>query len=380
MDRALSVIVKPTLHCGMGCSHCYHSPDELSSKEVISFERLEKLFEMASRDYQSVWFIWHGGEPLELPFSFWKKAMELQDRYFGEHRVGNTIQTNGVNLDRRTIDYCRKRMINIGVSHEGPCDGILRKDCAKVDSMIRKMSAGERVFSVSSTIPAGAEGRQKEIYDYFSDIGTAVSMVPVIPAGCATGRKDLVPDTDLFIKSSIEAFDAWLNDRDAKMPLSPHFFYVLSALGDPQPADCAHNSCLTRWICVYPNGDVYPCGKACPESMRMGNIDDFQSIPDMFRTDGFARILEGSIARREKCASCPVFDFCQGGCSIDAYWEGDINGNGNPSCRIFREVFTHVKAEVDSIISEEKDLSRYNRFVRDAVLGKLTNPVMNTGL
>jgi uncharacterized protein len=329
---------------------------------------------MASRDYQSVWFIWHGGEPLELPFSFWKKAMELQDRYFGEHRVGNTIQTNGVNLDRRTIDYCRKRMINIGVSHEGPCDGILRKDCAKVDSMIRKMSSGERVFSVSSTIPAGAEGRQKEIYDYFSDIGTAVSMVPVIPAGCAAGRRDLVPDTDLFIKSSIDAFDAWLNDRDAKMPLSPHFFYVLSALGDPQPADCAHNSCLTRWICVYPNGDVYPCGKACPEEYRLGNIMEVESISDLFKTEGFRTILIDSVERRNTCKDCEIYDKCMGGCTIDAYYEGDPQEAGGFSCVTYKAIYSHIDAFLKDIIDNERDLSKYNRYIRDSIIGKLTNP------
>ena len=380
MERALSVIIKPTLHCGMGCKHCYHSPEELSSKDVISFERLEKVFALASKDYESVWFIWHGGEPLELPFSFWKKAIELQEKHFGEHRTGNTIQTNGLHLDRRMLDFCRKKQINIGVSHEGPCDPLLRKDCAKADDMIRRMSAGQRVFSVSSTISAGAEDRQKEIYDYFSGIGTAVSLVPVIPAGHIAGNKDLVPDTDTFIRSSIEAFDSWLYDTEATMPLSPHFFYLLSALGDPQPADCAHSSCLTTWICVYPNGDLYPCGKACPSSMRMGNIDDFSSFGEAFRTEGFAQILKGSIERREKCKGCEVFDHCQGGCSIDAYWEGNIGDNGNPSCRIFKEVFLHIKREMDSIIAEEKDLSRYNRFVRDAVLGKLTNPVMSSTL
>lgn len=377
MERGLSVIIKPTLHCGMGCHHCYHSPEELSSKEVISFERLEKIFEMASRDYSSVWFIWHGGEPLELPFSFWKKAIELQKKYFGSHRCGNTIQTNGAGLNRRMIDFCRKEQINIGISHEGPCDGLLRKDCDKIESLIGKMSSGQKVFSVSSTISAGAEDRLVEIYDHFRGISTAVSMNPVIPAGCTVGHPELVPDTERYIESSIRAFDSWLYDRDAPMPLSPQFLYVLSALGNPQPSDCAHSSCLTNWICLYPDGSIYPCGKPCPKNMCMGNIDDFHSIGEMFLTDGFAAILEGTIERRNKCASCEIYDWCQGGCSMDAYWEGDIADNGNPSCRIFKEVFVHIKHEMDAIIAEEKDLSQYNKYVRDAVLAKLTNPVMD---
>ncbi len=149
MVRAISVIIKPVLGCSMGCRHCYHSPDELSSTQRLSFERLEKLFSVISKEYEAAWFIWHGGEPLELPFSFWKKAIELQKQYFGNKTAGNTIQTNGVNLDRRMIDFCRKNEINIGISHEGPCDGILRSDCDKVENLIAKMSDKERVFSVS---------------------------------------------------------------------------------------------------------------------------------------------------------------------------------------------------------------------------------------
>ena len=378
MERSLSVIVKPTLRCGMGCRHCYHSPEELSSDACISFEKLEKLFRITSRDYESVWFIWHGGEPLGLPFSFWKKVVELQGRYFSENRVGNTIQTNGTGLNRRMLDFCNKRNINVGISHEGPCDGILRSDGDDVERLIEKMSNGGRVFSVSSTVPAGAESRQKEIFDHFRSVGAAVSFTPVIPAGACAAHPEFVPDTDAYIKSSIETFDAWLNDSKAEMPLSPHLLYVMSALGDPHPSDCAHNSCLTRWLCVYPNGDLYPCGKACPSNLRIGNLDDFESVPDMFRTEGFANILRGTIARREKCKSCEIFDYCQGGCSIDACWEGSMEDNGNPSCRIFKEVFTHVKAEVDAIVNEEKDLSKYNKYVRDAVLRKITNPIMGS--
>lgn len=149
MARAVSVIIKPTLGCGMGCPHCYHAPEELSSREVISFGRLEKLFSVLSREYSAAWFIWHGGEPLGLPFSFWKRAVEIQRRYFPAGRAGNTIQTNGAALDRRMIDFCRKNEINLGISHEGPCDGILRKDSAKVEKLIGNLSDKGRIFSVS---------------------------------------------------------------------------------------------------------------------------------------------------------------------------------------------------------------------------------------
>ena len=374
MSRFLSVVIKPTLACDMGCRHCYHSPEEMSSGARISFDRLERLFNLLNREYDSLWFIWHGGEPLNLPISFYKKVLDMQKRIFGPLRYGNTIQTNGVALDRKFIKFCKENEVNIGISHEGPCNPLLRPDGDAVAKRIVEMSDKERVFSVSSTISRGAQDRQAEIYRHFRDIGSAVSINPVVPLGCAVSHPELVPDPDAYIRSSIEAFDEWFNDPEVRVPLIPHYLYVLSALGDPQGSDCAHSSCLTKWLCMYPNGDLYPCAKPCPDSMKLGNIDEIRSIGDAFRSEGFATILKGTIARREKCKSCELFNFCQGGCSIDAMAENGLEENGGSSCRIFREVFGHVKKCVDSIVEEKKDLTAYNAYVRDAVLGKLVNP------
>ena len=106
----------------------------------------------------------------------------------------------------------------------------------------------------------------------------------------------------------------------------------------------------------------------------MGNVNDVSSISELFQSEGFRRILLGSIRRREKCASCPIFRYCNGGCSMDAYHEGCLEDNGNDSCRIFREVFTHVSKEVQSVLDGEGDVSGLNPFVRDAIVGKLVNP------
>ena len=377
MSRFLSVVIKPTLACDMGCRHCYHTPEEMASGARISFERLERLFTILSTEYDSVWFVWHGGEPLNLPISFYKKVLDMQERILGPQRYGNTVQTNGKAIDRKFIKFCKEKQINIGISHEGPCNPVLRPDGDAIEKRIIEMADKERVFSVNSTVAREDQDRQAEIYRHFRDIGSAVSINPVLPLGCASCKRELVPDPDAYIKASNEAFDEWFNDPQARVPLIPHYLYVLSALGDPQGSDCAHSSCLTKWLCMYPNGDLFPCAKPCPQSMRMGNIDSIRSIGELFRTEGFAEILKGTIARREKCSSCELFRFCQGGCSIDAMAEGGIENNGGDSCRIFRGIFSHVKESVDSIISEKKDLSAYNPFVRDAVLGKLVNPAMD---
>ncbi len=372
MKPHISVVVKPTLFCNIDCKHCYHTPEERVEGNM-SLETVDNLMRLISEEYEAAWFIWHGGEPTTLPMSFYKSVIELEEKHFGKgsFRYGNTIQTNGTLLNKRFMAYCREKTINVGVSYEGPYNHILRS--SDVEKVLRTLSSKDNKYSVSATISSETASCQKEIYEYFRDKGSNLSLSPVIPAGCAKCN-GTVPDADEFIRGSIEAFDEWLHDKDSTIPLIPHYLYILNCLGDPMPSDCAHTSCLTKWICVNPDGSVYPCAKACPEEFLMGNINDMGSISEAFQSEGFRKILLGSIKRREKCASCEVYGFCNGGCSMDAYHEVGLENNGGDSCRIYKEVFRHIRSEIQKILEEKPDMSGFNPFVRDAIIGKLVNP------
>ncbi len=372
MKPYLSVIVKPTLYCNTDCKHCYHTPNERVRGE-ISLGTLDRLFGMISSEYESAWFIWHGGEPLTLPMSFYKSVVEMQERHFGKNngRCGNTVQTNGTLVNRRFMAYCKEKHINVGVSYEGLYNGVLRK--SDPSKALDLLSAKENKYSVSATICAETALRQRELYDYFKKNNTNLSLSPVISAGCARGN-GTVPDADEFIRGSIEAFDVWFHDSEANVPLIPHYLYILNYLGDPTLSDCAHTSCLTKWLCVNPDGSVYPCAKACPREFYMGNVNEVSNIKELFQSEGFKRVLIGSIKRREKCAQCSMYRYCNGGCSMDAYHECGIENIGGDSCRIFKEVFTHIAGEVQAVLDGGGDISGLNPFVRDAIVGKLVNP------
>ncbi len=312
-----------------------------------------------------------------LSLQFYKDAISLQNKYFGKgaHRVGNTIQTNGTLIDRKFANFCRDNQINIGVSFEGPYDDVLRQKAEVVDKNLEYLSKREHVFSVNSTISSDTVDKQTELYRYFRQRDINISFSPVIPSGCAAKDRLLVPNVDDYISESIKMFDEWLFDKDSDVPLIPHYLYLLNALGESVESDCAHDSCLTKWICIYPNGDIYPCAKSCPEDFRLTNIKDVDHINDVFMTEGFRRILIGTIERRAICRSqCEFFDNCNGGCSIDAFYQCGIGNPGGDSCRIFKAVFGHIKDVSDHILRDKPDLSQYNKYVRDAIIGKLVNP------
>ena len=343
----------------------------------MSLGTLERMIRVASEEYESAWFVWHGGEPLLLPLKFYKKAVELQERYFGKgsFRVSNTIQTNGILLDKKIANFCKENKINIGVSYEGPCNDVLRSRTADVQKNIDMMRKGEHMFSVSSTICRGTVKEMKRIYDGTVKNGIALSLSPVVCSGSAT--PEMIPDADGYADACVSLFDEWLYDTNAEMPLMPFLQYMMSALGEPSPSDCSHSSCLMKWISVYPNGDLYPCGKGCPPEFRLCNIADIEHLSDAFRTDAMKDMFVRSIERRERCRNgCDIFAHCNGGCSMDALSEGSMSDNGGASCRTFKKVFSHIRDVTNDILDNRRDLSRYNRFVREAVVGKLVNPKM----
>jgi len=339
----------------------------------MSHDTLEKIIRMAS-EYGSAWFVWHGGEPLLLPLSFYKDVIRLQEKYFGKdmHRVSNTIQTNGILIDKKFMNFCRENRINVGVSFEGPCNDVLRERSGEVERNLKTMKDRGYMFSVSSTICADTASRQSEIYGYFKEMNVALSFSPVIELGSATS--EMIPDAETYAKESINVFEEWLHDADAEMPLMPHLQYVMSALGEPSPSDCAHSSCMMKWLSVYPDGSVYPCAKGCPSKFRMGNVNEFERLSDAFRSDRFREMLSATVERREMCSKCEIFRYCNGGCSIDALSEGSMSVNGGTSCNVFKMIFTHILDTVNGILKERPDLSSYNKFVREAILGKLVNP------
>lgn len=377
MKQFITVIVKPTLDCNLQCRHCYHRPSECS-KDKMSIETFEKTVKLIGDEYDSTRFIWHGGEPLLLDESFYKKAIAVEKKYYGKNldRCENTIQTNGTMLKPRFIEFCKGNWINLGVSYEGGFEKGMRPnmDVEHIDKMVEYMVKKKHMFLISATIHGGNVNDMGAIYEKFKGMGASLSFNPVIDLGCANDNPDLHLDADVYAEKSIEMFDRWIHDVDVAIPVLPYYQYILNAINGPNISDCPHASCLGKWVCVYPNGDLYPCGKACPPEFRLGNINEIKSISEIFESDGFGNILSGSIDRREKCKGCEIYDYCNGGCSIDAKADGDITSPNGFSCIVYKKLFLHIQSTLNEIMNVKPDLSQYNRFIKDAIVGKLINP------
>jgi uncharacterized protein len=64
--------------------------------------------------------VWHAGEPLTVPISYYKKAFEILYKYFSDISIRSNFQTNGILINNDWCDFINEYNIKIGISIDGP--------------------------------------------------------------------------------------------------------------------------------------------------------------------------------------------------------------------------------------------------------------------
>src|SRR5258708_31826009 len=116
--RKMQWEVKVSKLCNLRCQYCYEFA-ELSDRTRIGLKGGRAIFERA-RWYQEklegqnpdefihTEFVWHGGEPLLLPLSYYQDVLALQRDILGVANINriysNHVPTNLLTLPPQTID------------------------------------------------------------------------------------------------------------------------------------------------------------------------------------------------------------------------------------------------------------------------------------
>ncbi len=116
------VVVQPTPFCNISCTYCY-LPDR-DTKAVMPQDIVRQLFNQV---FASGWVgadltvIWHAGEPLVVPVSFYQEAFKsIEALRPATVRVHHSVQTNGVLISPQWCELFRTWKVGVGVSIDGP--------------------------------------------------------------------------------------------------------------------------------------------------------------------------------------------------------------------------------------------------------------------
>ena len=120
--RSFHVVAKPIGSvCNLDCAYCYYRYKE-TGKGRIADDLLEEFIRqyIAGQEDDPVVFNWHGGEPALLGLDFFRKVVELEQKYADGHRIENDFQTSGTLLDEAWCEFFKEHRFYVGLSIDGP--------------------------------------------------------------------------------------------------------------------------------------------------------------------------------------------------------------------------------------------------------------------
>ena len=122
LSRVRLLVLQPTPFCNLRCDYCY-LPDR-DSRERMSMETLEHVLRnvfASSCVGDELTVVWHSGEPMVLPVSYYREALGRVDSLKPKDlEIHHSFQSNGSTLNREWCDFIESEGLRIGLSIDGP--------------------------------------------------------------------------------------------------------------------------------------------------------------------------------------------------------------------------------------------------------------------
>lgn len=369
----LRIIPPPSFHvmtkprgaiCNLDCDYCY-----FLSKEMLyagsRFRMAADLLEEYTRQYieaqriNQVTFTWQGGEPTLMGLPFFKKALELQQKY---RRPGmliqNSIQTNGTLLNDEWATFFKENEFLVGISLDGPRDlhDVYRHDKGGHGTFDKVMKAVSLLknhgveFNILTTLNAANVEHPLEVYRFLRDeVGTDfIQFIPIVERQNETGFQEGNQVTERSITGEqygrfmVAVFDEWVK-RDVGRVFVQLFDTALNSWLGLHAGLCVFEETCGKGLAMEHNGDIYSCDHFVEPRHKLGNL---RKLP-MLQMVGSEQQRQFGLAKRETlphfCLECPVRFACNGGCPKDRVLLTPDGEEGlNYLCAGYRAFFTHI--------------------------------------
>lgn len=348
--------------CNLNCEYCFYSPKkELypNSKLLMSDEVLAEY----TRQYidavkiPEVTFSWQGGEPTLNGLDFFKKAIEYQQKYKKPGmQIYNTIQTNGILLNKEWCEFFRDNNFLVGISIDGPKNlhDTYRRDkngnptFEKVMDSVRLMQENNVEFNILSTVNRVNAQHPMEVYRFFRDDVRAkhIQFIPIvefekIDTDVKISQESVLPEQYGKFLSTI--FDEWVRNDVGNIFVNVFDASLASWVNYPPSVCLFADRCGTAMIIEH-NGDVYSCDHFADSEHLLGNIMEtpLEKIVNSPAQIQFG--LDKSDTLSKKCIVCDNKFACWGACPKHRFIkdESDEKEDLNYLCPSYKEFFKHI--------------------------------------
>ena len=354
----LYVMLKPVgSRCNLSCRYCYYlEKGKLYPEQApLSEELLETFFRqyIEAQTMPEVLFTWHGGEPLLQPLSFYRKALELQQRYARGRQIDNCLQTNGTLLTDEWCEFLRENRFLVGISIDGPQtyhDAYRCRSFDKVMRGIRLLQKHHVEWNAMATVNHLNADHPVEFYRFFKEIGCQyLQFTPVVER---VSLCDTSVNPEQWGRFICGVYDEWVKADVGQIFVQLFDATLANWAGEP-PGICSMSPTCGRAAVMEANGDVYSCDHFVFPEYRLGNIRQ-QSLTEMLygdRQQQFGRSKRTSLPRQ--CRECRFLFACHGECPKNRFTKDRYGEDGlNYLCKGYRQFFAHVASDMDFMKAE----------------------------
>lgn len=380
--RPFHLLAKPTgAVCNLDCSYCFFLSKEMlypGSRFRMADEMLEEYIRQLIEAHAGVPVVevaWQGGEPTLMGLDFFRRSIELVDRYKqpGQH-AAYTIQTNGTKLDDHWAAFLKENDFLVGISIDGPRHlhdiyRVTRGGRGSFDHVMRGLAhlrAAGVDYNVLTTVHAVNERCGAEVYRFLRDACGArfMQFIPIVervteadgggPASWSSWRdRPLYTQAGESVTSRsvsaegygrflIDVFDEWVR-RDVGRVFVQMFDTTLANwVGEP-PSMCVHCETCGLALALEHTGDVYSCDHFVEPGYLLGNLQTHRLV-DLVTSERQQRFgLDKRDTLPRYCRECSVRFACHGGCPKDRFTETPDGEAGlNYLCPGYKLFFGHV--------------------------------------
>lgn len=380
--RPVYVMVKPAGSlCNLRCKYCYYLEKGRlyagQKNQVISDQTLETFIReyIEAQTTPSVLFSWHGGETLMRPVAFYRRALELQQKYARGRRIDNTIQTNATLLTDEWCRFFRDNNFLVGVSIDGPQEfhdeyrrtATGRPTFHKVMQGIRMLNRYGVEWNALAVVNDYNADYPLDFYHFFKDIGCRyIQFTPIVERlakrddglTLAPGMEEGGTLADFSVTPQqwgrflCDIFDEWVRN-DVGTYFIQIFDATLANWAGVQPGLCSlAKECGHAGVMEF-NGDVYSCDHFVYPEHLLGNIASHTITEMMYgeKQREFARMKHERLP--QQCRECPVEFACHGECPKNRFVRDRYGNPGlNYLCQGYRQFFEHVRPYMDFMKAE----------------------------
>ena len=365
----IHVLAKPTgSACNLNCSYCFYLKKELlypGSNFRMSDEVLENYIRQLIESHRSdkVTVAWQGGEPTLMGVDFYRRAIELEEKY---RRPGmtfeNTLQTNGILLNDEWCKFFNENDFLIGISIDGPRE---LHDAHRVDKRggptfdrvmkgLRLLQKHRVEYNVLVTINHVNANHPLDVYRFLRDEAGATWMqfIPAIERlieGSVTMYQQGTTVSDRSVESQqwgsflIAIFDEWVRRDVGKIFVQTFEAAVRNWVGMGSSGMCVFDPVCGHGLVLEHNGDLYSCDHFVEPAYLRGNILRHHMIDLVgskrqrkFGRDKFDKLLLS-------CRQCEVRFACHGECPKNRFLTTPDGEFGlNYLCLGYKAFFQHI--------------------------------------